>query len=340
MTIVRLGQLTAETQFTSDFLTDGASSPTISSTKAKTGVWSYRFGSNIDSIGLSFGTVNQFRAGCWINHIGAGGGANTIFRWYKGSGGSAHQIVYNSATDLIEIRISGSVVATVSASGIGFTTNDTWMHLGVNFKADAAGFCTFYLDGENVLTYSGNTAGDIASLYFGGQIGAGDWNNFAYFDDFYVDSAVGESDVPPPSKRFLFSLVNAAGADAAWTPSAGSNFQNVDDSGAPDGDTTHNAALSTSLKDTFNTASIAVPAGHEIRAAIILAIARRTDTGVASQIKLHSYDGVTYQSGAAQTPTISYNTLWERQVLQPDGSPWVESDLNLMQFGAESAGSF
>lgn len=342
MTITRRGQLTAETQFTGDFLTDGAVAAAISSTKAKTGTFSYRNTSNTNPTGLAIAATSQFRAGYWLNHLGpfATNGQAVLFRWF--SGADEHQLYWHLNDNLVKLDIDSVQVATVAIATANLNRNDTWMHVSLHFKAHAsAGFVSLYVDGVLVFQYTGNTGGNVDSVYFGGNNAPqSGWAAFAYFDDFYVDDVVGESDIAPPSKRFLFSLVNAAGADAAWTPSAGSNFQNVDDSGAPDGDTTYNAALSASLKDTFNTASIAVPAGHEIRAAIIVAIARRTDAGVTSQIKLHSYDGATYQEGSAQTPGISYNTLWERQTLQPDGSAWNETDVNAMQFGVSSAGSF
>lgn len=340
MSITRRGQLTAETQFTGDFLTEGATAAVISSTKAKTGTFSYRHQTTTNPTGLAIPASDQIRAGFWLNHLGIPASAQAwLFRWISGS--TLNGFYWDENDSLVRLSLNGSDVASVSLGSTNLNRNDTWMHVGLNVFANASGFASLYIDGIQVFNYLGNTGSNIDTLYFGGRIGGGSgWGVSAYFDDFYVDTATSESDVAPPSKRFLFSLVNAAGADAQWTPSAGSNFQNVDDSGVPDGDTTHNAALSASLKDTFNTASIAVPAGHEIRAAIILAIARRTDAGITSQIKLHSYDGSTYQSGAAQTPSVSYNTLWERQVLQPDGAGWNETDFGLMQFGAESSGSF
>lgn len=340
MTITRRGQLTAETQFTGDFLTEGATAAVISSTKAKTGTYSYRHQTTTNPTGLAIPASGQIRAGFWLNHLGIPAGAQGwLLRWIQGS--TLNGFFWDEDDTLVRLSINGSNVASASLGSTNLNRNDTWMHIGVNVFANASGFASLYIDGVQVLTYTGNTAGSIDTVYFGGRIGGGSgWAASAYFDDFYVDTATSESDVSPPSKRFLFSLVNASGANAQFTPSAGANFENVDDSGTPDGDTTYNAALSAGLKDTFNTANITVPADHVIRAAIILAIARRTDSGVSSQLKLHSYDGATYQSGSAQTPTTSYNTLWERQELQPDATAWNEVDFEACQYGYESAGSF
>lgn len=338
MTITRRGQLTAETQFTGDFLTDGATAAVISSTKAKTGTYSYRHQTTANPTGMTITSTAQLRAGFWLNHAGISNNSNSeLFRIYRAAGGSPHAVIWDQNDALIRIAIGGANVASASLASTNINRNDTWMHIGITFYAHAsAGYLSVYVDGVQVLTYTGNTSGNVDSIYFGGQ----GWNISAYFDDFYVDDTTGESDAAPSAKRFLFSLVNAAGADAQFTPSAGSNYQNVDDSGAPDSDTTYNAALSAALKDTFNTADITMPADHVIRAAIIIAVVKRTDAGTASQIKLHSYDGATYQSGTAQTPTTSYNTIFERQPLQPDATAWNEVDFEAMQYGYESAGAF
>lgn len=342
MTIARLGQLTAETQFTGDFLTDGSTSPVISNTKARTGTYSYRNNTTTHPIGLGFSAVSQIRAGYWLNHVGMGSpGESVIFRWYQGP--VKNEIWWDSTDNLVRITLDGLEVASTNVALTDLNRNDTWMHVGVNVKVHVTtGFVTLYVDGNPVLLFTGDTGSDgIEALYFGGRADTlGGWSTNAYFDDFYLDSAVSELDVPVPSKRFLFSLVNAAGLNAEFTPSAGSNFQNVDDSGAPDGDTTYNKALSAALKDTFNTANVTLPADYVIRAAIILAIVKRTDASTASQLKLHSYDGSAYQNGAVQTPGTAYNTIWERQVAQPDATPWNETDFNAMQFGYESAGTF
>lgn len=340
MTITRRGQLTAETQFTGDFLTEGATAAVISSTKAKTGTYSYRHQATTNPTGLAIPASAQIRAGYWLNHAAIPAGAQGwLMRWIQGS--DLNGFYWDENDTLVRLSIDSVDVASVSLGATDLNRNDTWMHIGVNVYANASGFASLYIDGIQVLTYAGNTAGNIDTVYFGGRIGGGSgWAASAYFDDFYVDTAASELDVAPPSKRFLFSLVNGAGADAAWTPSAGSNFQNVDDSGVPDADTTYNKAASSGLKDTFDTANITVPADHVIRAMIPIAIAKKTDAGTDSQLKLHSYDGSTYQSGSAQVLSTSYNTIWERQVIQPDSTSWNETDANAMQFGCESAGSF
>lgn len=336
MTITRLNQLSAETQFIDDLLTDGAVAASISSSKAKTGTYAYRIASTTKPTGMAFAAKNELRAGVWINHIGASDEA-VIFRWYHADSDMS-EVVWNNGDGNVYIIHDGVIRQTISEAAANINRNDTWMHLGLTI--DEGDFISVYLDGAQILTHPGATDGGIESFYFGGASALNGWNSFAYFDDFYIDQTTGEIDIAPQSKRFLWQLANAAGSDNAFTPSAGSNYQNVDDAGAPDGDATYNKALTSGLKDTFQTANITVPADHVIRAYIPLNISKKTDAGTASQIKLHTYDGSTYQSGAAQALSTAYATKWERQPLQPDTTAWNETDANSMQTGYESSGSF
>lgn len=349
MTITRLGQLTAETQDL-NFQTDSIFPATISSTKAKTGTYSYRHAIGEEPAGIAVPATSRLRAGVWVNHAGVVVSSTVracLFRLIRTSG-ERHTLCWGDDPSVVTIRLNSinTDLASISAGAIGLDAQNTWMHLGIDFYAHAsAGYFVFYLNGVETLRYDGNTAGTISSIYFGGRaflsIGeASGWSNYAYFDDFFVDDMTGEGEEAIPSKRFLFSLTNGAGANAQWTPSAGSNYQNVDDAGAPDDDTTYNKALSAGLKDTFNTADITVPADHVIRAKIPICIAKKTDAGTDSKLKLHTYDGATYQDSAEFTLTTAYATYFVRQPLQPDATAWNEVDSNAGQVGYESAGSF
>jgi hypothetical protein len=351
MTITRIGQLTAELQYTGAFQTDGTNAPTISSTKANTGTYSYRLDSSDDPSGLGFAERTYMRASGWFNHNGLFNSSSKgiLFLLYP-SGASisgAHYLIWVQSTNTLELYIAGSLVASVSAATVGFGSTDTWYHLGLTFKAHASsGYISVYLNGTLILTYTGNTGtAGIVACYFGGRNssigGAGSaWSNYLYVDDFYIDDTSGEADSAPSGRRFLYSAVNGAGQNAQFTPvGSGSNYQNVDDA-TPDGDTTYNRAQSSGLRDTFTTANITLPANHVIRAAIPVAIVRKTDAGLASQLKLHSYDGSSYQHGSAQGVATTYGIVFERQSLKPNGAAWNETDFNAMQFGYESAGAF
>lgn len=340
MSITRIGQLTAETQFETEFVTDGAFAATISTTKVKTGAYSYRHQINTDPMGLGFANKSMIRAGFWVNHIGTTSFDASLFRWHHSDGDEAH-IYWDNNTNNLVYLVEGDERDSVGVAAANFNRNDEWIHVGLVVKSGADGFVSLYIDGIRVINYEGVIEGNIDALYMGGKAGLSGWNSSAYFDDFYVDELSAEVDAAPPSKRFMYARPNAAGADSEWTPIGDTpNFECVDDTGVPDDETTYVKALEAGLLDTYNVESITLPVDHVIRAVIPIAIARKTDSGTDATLKLHSYDGATYQSSAAKTLSVSYGSVWERQPLQPDGSAWNEADFAAMQFGIESAGAF
>ena len=109
-----------------------------------------------------------------------------------------------------------------------------------------------------------------------------------------------------------------------------------------DGDTTYVKALSAGLSDLYNTAAVTLPADHAISAAIPVAVARKTEAGADTRVRLLAYDGVNTTVGGDLALPTAYGVLWERMTTQPDGSAWgsTADDFNAMEFGARSAGSY
>jgi hypothetical protein len=350
MTIVRVGQLSAENRSVTDFITNGSTPATISSTKANTGTYSYLFfASSASPIGLGITPCAELRGSVFLNHNGLlaiSGVKGFIFQLTVSGGTNAasHRVVWDRDTGDLQMVIAGTIVASYPAASAGFNTANSWMNAAFTFKAHATvGFFSFYLNGALILSFTGNTtATNISAVYFGGNFSSsqGGWTINAYFDDFYVDTTAGESDACPSGIRFLPSFASASGANAAFTPiGTANNWQNVSET-LSDGDTNYNKALSSGLRDTFNTGNISVPVNYVVRAAIIIPLVKKTDAGTDAKLSLHSYDGSTYQDGADHTLTTTYATLFDRQPLQPDGSAWSETAFNAMQFGYKSRGTF
>ncbi len=324
-------------------------SPVISSTKAKTGTYSMRWQILTNGRGWAFASnLAQLRAGFFVNHNGLSNASNSIaylVRLPNAGGTNPATIRWNGTNGLLEMLIGGSVVASVAWTSAGLSSVNTWYHVGVTFKRHAStGYFTIYADGVAVLTFTGNTGSqDITSIiYMGeGQATFGGWAASAYIDDAYVDDDTSGSDVAPNSPRFLWSLANAAGTNAEFTPLSSTNISNVDDTdaSAPDDDTTYNSAAAAGLKDTFNTTNITVPAGLQIAAAIPVAWAKRSNAGISSQLDLLAYNG-SLTTGSAKTPTTAYGPVWDRFVTDPSAAAWTEASFNAAEFGYKSDGSY
>lgn len=336
MAITRLGQLTADMQFVGDIITLSASPPTISNAKYHTGGFSHRIDSSVGPFGFAIATVDHVRTGFWLNHVGSSDEA-VIFHWVAVDLTTC-KVVWNSGLSRLELYVDGIVEDFISDTSFNFSVHNVWLHCGLVVISGTS--ISFYVSGERALHYEGSAMGaDVAEFYVAGNIGGVGWQGVTYVDDFYLDEITsGEIDIGPPPKRFMFSLPNAAGVDEEFT-AVGivlSNYQAVDDAGAPDGDDTYNRAFSPNLKDTFNTADIELPSDYVIRAVIPTAIAKRTDSLADYTLRLHTFNGVTYETSGKKSLLTTYQSVWDRQPLQPDDATWNEEDFGDHQYGYQS----
>lgn len=360
MTVTRLGQLTAELQTLADVQPYGGGSglPTISSTRARTGTYSYRTTAAAAPFGLTLPVQSAVRLGFWLNHAGVSGNAAVAVAAIA-VGESVVYVGWNGATNLLDLRLgyvqnSSEYNVVAEAPGGVISTPNTWMHVGVTYKCDeAAGFLSLYLDGALVLTFGGDTTvwkrsstlptpkqSGINGVYVAGTLSSA-WAAYAYVDDLYVDGYAGEEDAAPSSKRFLFGRVNAAGGLAEqWTPVGDTAAWKCLDETPPDNDTTYAKALLTGKRDVYGCADITVPVDHQVRAVIPVAMTRKTDAGIDSKLKLGLYDGAQTRLGEAQVLPTAYGVRWDRFTAQVDGSIWTEAAVNSQQEALESAGSF
>lgn len=346
MAFTRVWQSGAEMQHVNELdelASLGSASTTISSTKAKTGTYSYRYGPSTYPRGKAI-SGTQFRAGVFLNHSGLAASTSAtqaILFHVATSGVSSIYVIWKGDTSDLELYVNGSLVDSVDAASVGFTTTDTWFHVGIACKTDAsAGWVSIYLDGVKILDYAGNTGTAANGVYFGGRASTNGWVNYVYFDDFYVDTATSEADAAVPSYRFLWQAVNGAGTSAAWTANGASpNYACVDDA-VPNDDTDYVSAVASGTIDYYATASVTVPSGYVIAAIIAAAWAKKTDAGTDSEIKLGTRLSGTDVTGSAQNLPTTYGPLFERQTTKPGGGAWTESDANSAEVKIESAGTF
>ena len=327
--------------------TNGSGTPNPSTTKAHTGTYSLRHITNSLPAGHTFkdGTKSLVRCACYINHNGVAAvtGKAIIFSVRQTSAFTG--VVWNASTNEIEIILADSVVATVDAVSSGFSATDTWKHIGLIFYNDSSsGFISFYLEGEKILTYTGNTnIGNAVGCYTGGRLTTtSTWNSSAYFDDFLVDHGSGEADECPPSFKYYWAITNANGTFNEWTASgAASNYQAVDDPAANDGDTTHVYAESSGLKEYYGLNIPTLPAGYTINGVVVTIMGKRTNAGIASDIAPYIYeDGVGSSFVAQITPTTAYKPVQGYFLKDVSNAVWTAAKLADTEFGFQSAGTF
>lgn len=364
MAWVRVGQTGAESGAINELDSLNGTGHTSSTTKAFTGTRSYRIsGSTARPIGYTGNFGNAVRISFMLNH----NSGNNLVPLVGCVTGSAPVLFYYNTVDSTIGLIAGfqyndsNIQIPFSSIAFSLGPTDTWLHIGATFYLSATnGFVSLYIDGLQVASWTGNTViysknstvanTSIDGVYAHGAITSwpqlsmsGSWTNYSYIDDLYVDkwdNSSGLVDAPVPLRRFLYAFPNGAGTYSQWTPSANSNWQNVDEI-PPNNDTDYNKATIAGLKDTYQYSNITLPPDHAIRAVIPTAYARKTDAGVDSRIRFVSKTGSTEMTGDSMFLPVSYGFVSQRFEKQPDGiSPWTETAFNSAEFGIESSGEF
>jgi len=209
---------------------------------------------------------------------------------------------------------------------------DDWHYIEIQLKIGNAptGLYNVWVDGVLFLDDTGvDTEGMI------GGCGNVEWPVYGgTWDDMYLYLGAGASAATPLGDITVPAfLVNAAGDDAQWTPSAGANYENVDDPIA-DEDATYNEDAVAGQRDLYNFADLAAFSG-DIKGVEVLARLRKTDVG-AKQAKIACKSGGSLYYGPDLAMSDSY--AWFSQVWEVDpdtAADWLRAGFNAGQFGAE-----
>lgn len=237
------------------------------------------------------------------------------------------------------MRVAGAEVDRISTvqSQYASVFERQYMHIGIHYLGGTS--IDMWVNGHQVFNYV--DAGVPTDIEFVGGFWSGPvgWHRYMV-DDWYFDACAGEASVVPPGYRFLYSNTNADGTLQDWAnKNGGDDYEEVDDTEIDDDDTYVWIGNSNSL-EMFNTANITVPDGHNIVAAIPVAVARKGTAILASQLQMavdNGVDAIDY-STAKDLNTWYYET-WGRYLLDPAGAPWVEATFNSNEFGMRTQGT-
>lgn len=249
-----------------------------------------------------------------------------------------HFSVQITTTGNLEIELGGVTSMQVSTKSL---TPGIWYYLEVKWFIDnTTGTVEIFVNGKKGgwIDFTGDTqnvagTADVDAIRLTGQASfAGDIYDY---DDFYVLDLLGSA---PGNDRLGDSIVetlnpSGAGAEAQWSPSAGSNFENVDEA-TPDGDTTFNSSSVVADDDRFAMDNL-VNTPSTVFAAQVNGMFRLEDAG-ARTLKLKVEDTVTEGLGADFAPTFDANYLGEFEVFEDhptDANPWITAEINGMEAG-------
>jgi hypothetical protein len=214
-----------------------------------------------------------------------------------------------------------------------------WSYLEVQMKCDGStGTCVVRLNGVEVKNLTGlDTLYSSASLTRIGLGSGGSSLGTFYFDDLVVMDTTGAA-----NNAFLGDVTvsalypNGAGTTSGWTPSAGANYDCVNEA-APNDDTDYNSTATLNAKDTYAMQDCA--AGADIRAVQILAAVRKGAEGP-GQVKLVTRSSSTDYDGAAQgIGGTAYSYVREIRETDPaTAAAWSESGWNAVEIGLKKTG--
>jgi len=270
------------------------------------------------------------------NVLGANGQLVTL---YDGDGDIAVRLNYLSGGS---IRLRGGAVDETSAANV--IKANTWQH--IEFKVllhESAGTYEVRVNQVNVLSDSGvdtqSGLATIGKLELSGALYSG---YMCYDDMFILDGSGGKNDDFRRDCRVDTLLSNGAGTYTDFAPSAGANWENVDDpdglggigGGDIDSDTTHNESKTVGHKDTYNLDNI-VALGTTIYGVAANSCVRKTDAGI-KYFKQLTKAGATEDLSAEIAATDNFQIYQKPMDVNPDDSAaWEEADVNALESGVE-----
>jgi hypothetical protein len=247
-----------------------------------------------------------------------------------------HLRLYVTGSRQLQIRRGATVLQTSARTlpedifnyiELKWLIDDTVGKVEVFVNGTKGGWLDFTGDTQN----GGNAFIDAIRLLGSGGATAAPYT----FDDFYVLDLTGTA---PGNDRLGDSIVetlnpSAAGAEAQWAPSAGLNFQNVDEA-TPDGDTTFNSSAVVADDDRFAMDNL-VNVPSTVFAVQVQGAFRNENSGPRT-VRLKAFDGVTEGQSADITPTFSGTYVMEDAMFEdhPTGAaPWSTAEVNAMEAG-------
>jgi hypothetical protein len=217
-------------------------------------------------------------------------------------------------------------------SGGPVCTENSWNFFQLRVEIDnSAGSITCYVNGALVASVSG-----VDTEHPGGP-DVHRWlltsnNNIRYANFVMYNESGAAPNARTPETRIYADLPNAAGAATDFLPSAGANWECVDEQ-PNDGDTSYVSAAAASTSDLYAYPSSPAAAGATVYAVSAEWDARKDDAGANEADTLIRSGGTTYAAGAPQVLTAAYQRFRNIWTTNPAGGAWSVATANAAQVG-------
>ncbi len=250
---------------------------------------------------------------------------------------------YDDATEGVNIRLTaaGEIAAyrastlLGTSSGAGILAN-TWYYLEIKvYCHNTAGTVTVKKDTVSILALTSKDTLEGAHSYHNAWRILNGWGHYPQFDDLYFLDASGSA----PQNDFLgvkqvvTIFPNAAGDQSQWTPSAGSNYDCVNDV-VMDDDGTYVQTAGAGNLDLYNFEDVpATGMDDDVVGIQINTDARRTQATSYSLYQPGKLSGTQSDGSAVTVDGDSFATKTRVMATDPLGAAWTLTNLASTQFG-------
>ncbi len=268
----------------------------------------------------------------WLAKLNFFNAADTVLEFFNSSGQLQGRLQQTVGNELSVQRGTVAVDTTVE------TYSDTnWHHFAMKYIShDSTGVMQVKVDDTLILDFTGDTKaqtnGDLAMVFFHGK------NNFLDHFIFHDgnDTGDGFNDFLTYPWHMQFIFPDGAGNSTQWTPSAGANYQNVDEL-ETDEDTTYNEEATTSDKDLYAMASPGDTITGDVLGLYLRNQMKRTDSGARTASGVLRTNATDYNGTAVTPADATYNDSEVRDFWGPNPNTAVAfttGEVDAVQGGA------
>lgn len=240
-----------------------------------------------------------------------------------------------STGELRLYRGNSQLTTIATSSGLGLQTG-VWYFIELKVVVDGtAGQYEVRVNGAPIaaLTATGANTRATTNNYANVAIGGAPGSN-SDIDDFYVCDGTGSANNNFLGDRRVITLLpDGAGNYTQWTPSAGSNFQCVDEA-SMNSDTDYVSSSTAAQKDTYNFGAVGIAgtvAGIQVNGAI-----RKDDAGSRTVRRIVRVGATDYNgANVSVLDSYAYSIAEVLQTNPATSAAWTVSDINSIEVGVE-----
>lgn len=260
--------------------------------------------------------------------------SNYVMRFLELYDGGTQQLALETDS-LGHIRIlrGGTTLETSAQTYI----QGVWYYLELKATIDnSSGSYEFRVNGDTWFSDSGIDTQVSANAYVTQvRIGSSSSFNYPVFDDIYILDTSGSMNNDFLGDVKVETLYpDGAGNETDWTPSTGSNYQNVDETN-PDNDTTYNYVGSGTLpaNDLYTLGNLVTGVG-EIYGIQLNSYVRKDDAGSVNLAHILRTGGTTYSGLGVNSVADTYSFYTDLKEENPNTTAqWTVAEINSLETG-------